>query len=242
MVLTPRAEDLIGPVRAVLDQIRATIAVTQPFDPASSDRSIGIMASDYTLEVLLRPALLEFAEEAPAMRFEIMPLGDDIVEELQRGRADLLITIDTAISTEHPSVLLYEDDYVVVGWSGNRVLADGMTKELYEQLGHVSTRFGRHGRPSFEEWALKGQSISRRIEITVPTFSAVAGLLVGSARISTMHRRLAERLSGTMPLRVMEVPFEIPGIRQTAQWATGNDGDAGIRWLVKRLQAIAATA
>ncbi|MFM1886579.1 MAG: hypothetical protein RL026_1736, partial [Pseudomonadota bacterium] len=33
MVLTARAENLVGPVRAVLEQIRSTIAVSPPFNP-----------------------------------------------------------------------------------------------------------------------------------------------------------------------------------------------------------------
>jgi DNA-binding transcriptional LysR family regulator len=240
MVLTPRGEDLVEPVRAVLDQIRATIAVAQPFDPASSDRKMAIMASDYTVEVLLRTALLAFEEEAPNMAFEISPLGDDLIEELQRGRADVLITIDTVISTEHPSEQLYEDDYVVIGWSGNPALAGPMTKELYEQLGHITTRFGRTRVPSFEEWALKSQSIARRVEVVAPNFTSVASFLVGSHRIATMHRRLAERVVRTMPLKILEVPFQIPAIRQAAQWSSSSAGDPAIAWLVQRLKQIAA--
>lgn len=241
MALTPRGEELIDPVRAVLDQIRATIAVAPPFDPMSSDRHLAIMASDYTVEVLLRQAMLAFEDEAPRMTFEISPLGDDVVEELQRGRADLLITIDTAISTEHPAEQLYEDDYVVVGWSGNRSLTKRMTKECYEQLGHIVTRFGRARLPSFEEWALKGQSIQRRVELVAPSFTSVATLLVGSQRIATMHRRLAERVVRSMPLKIVETPFEIPAIRQTAQWSSSSANDPAILWLVQRLKQLAAS-
>ena len=238
MVPTPRGEELIGPVRAVLDQIRSTIAVAQPFDPISSDRTMRIMASDYTVEVLLREALLEFAEEAPRMSFEILPMVDDLVEELQRGRADLLITIDTAISTEHPFQTLYEDDFVAVGWSGNRALPVTMTPELYQELGHVTVRFGWQRIPSFEEWALRSLSVHRRIEVVAPTFTSVASFLVGSQRIATMHRRLARRLASMMPLKLMEVPFHIPPIRQTAQWATSSAGDEAINWVASRLSQI----
>ncbi len=239
MVLTPRGEELIVPVRAVLDQIRSTIVVAHPFDPASSDRVLRIMASDYTVEVLLRAALLEFAEEAPQMCFEISPMVDDLVEELQRGRADLLITIDTAISTEHPSQLLYTDDFVAVGWSGNRELPTAMTPVLYQQLGHVTVQFGWQRIPSFEEWALRGLSVHRRIEVVAPSFASVASFLVGSQRIATMHRRLAQHLARSMPLKLMEMPFPIPPIRQTAQWAASSSGDAAINWVVSRLVQIA---
>lgn len=242
MVLTPRGEELIHPVAAVLDQIRTTIAVAQPFDPAHTDRNVTIMASDYTVEVLLRRALLVFAEEAPSMRFEISPMGDNLVDELQRGFADLLITLDTVISTEHPSEMLYEDDFVVVAWSGNRVTDGPMTKALYEQLGHVTVRFGRQRTPSFEEWALRSQAVHRRIEVVAPTFASVAGLLVGSERIATMHRRLANSMARAMPLKIMEVPFDIPSIRQAVQWSQASANDHALLWVVSRLKQIAAEA
>lgn len=241
MVLTPRGEELIGPVRAVLDQIRSTIAVSQPFDPASSDRRLAILASDYSVEVLLRPAMLAFEEEAPSMMFEITPLGDDLVEELQRGRADLLITVDSAISTEHPSIQLYEDDYVVVGWSGNRTLAEPMTKELYESLGHVVIRLGRQRLPSVEEWALKSRLVDRRVEVVAPTFASVASIVAGSQRIATMHRRHAQRAARSLPLKLMELPFAIPPIRQMAQWPSSSANDPAIAWLVERLHQIATS-
>lgn len=38
MVLTARAEELIEPVRAVLEQIRTTLAIAPQFDPATCDR------------------------------------------------------------------------------------------------------------------------------------------------------------------------------------------------------------
>ena len=68
MVLTARAESLVEPVRAVLEQIRTTISVSPPFDPATSDRAMTIMASDYVTEVLLATALREIADVAPLMR------------------------------------------------------------------------------------------------------------------------------------------------------------------------------
>jgi DNA-binding transcriptional LysR family regulator len=59
MVLTARAESLVEPVRAVLEQVRSTIAVAPQFDPATADRQIRIMASDYSTEVLLATVALE---------------------------------------------------------------------------------------------------------------------------------------------------------------------------------------
>lgn len=239
MVLTARGEGLVEPVRNVLDQIRATISITPPFDPLTSDRTITIMASDYLTEVLLAPACLDFAETAPNMRFEIRGMSDAIVEALERGTVDVIISIDYAISTDHPSMVLFEEEHVIVGWSGNPAMAQPMTKELFFELGHVTARFGKGSVPSFEDWFLRRQPQKRRIEVIAPTFMSVPGLIIGSKRIASMHRRMATRLAEYLPLTIHPVPFDMPPIREAAQWHITNNNDPAIRWLVERLAIIA---
>jgi LysR family nod box-dependent transcriptional activator len=58
-------------------------------------------------------------------------MSEMLTETLERGFIDLLITIDYAISTDHPSQILFEDDYVVAGWSQNPAMAGPMTRDLY---------------------------------------------------------------------------------------------------------------
>ncbi len=235
MILTARAEELVEPVRAVLDQIRSTISIAPPFDPATSDRLIRVMASDYVTEVLLANALNELVIVAPHMRFEIMPMADGLVEALDRSTVEILITIDYAISADHPSQILFEDDHVVIGWAGNPAMAQPMTKELYFELGHVTARLGKGRIPAFEDWFARRQKQQRRVEITAPSFLSVPALVIGSNRIATVHRRLAERLAEYLPLVVSEPPFVIPPIREAIQWHISNNNDPAIRWVVERL-------
>ena len=242
MILTSRAEELIEPVRAVLEQIRTTIAVSPPFDPATADRQVRIMASDYSTEVLLSEALIEFERDAPHMRFEIQPMNDAPVEALERGFVDLLLTIDYVISSDHPSHILFDDDYVVVGWKDNPALAQPMTRELYFSLGHVTARFGRLRVPAFEDWFVRRQKQQRRIDVVAPSFLSLPGLVIGTNRIATMHRRLAMRVVGTLPLLVREMPFDIPPIREAIQWHITNNNDPALRWVVERLAALASDA
>lgn len=223
----------------MLDQIRTTIAVPPPFDPATCDRSIRLMASDYITEVLLTTALTDVNQMAPNMRFEVQPLTEVLLESLERGFVDLLITIDYAISADHPSQILFEDDYVVVGWNGNPAMAGPMTKELYFELGHVTARFGRGRVSAFEDWFVRRQKRQRRIEIVAPSFLSLPGLVIGSNRIATMHRRLANKLAAYLPLTLREVPLDMPPIREAIQWHISSNNDPAIRWLVERIVASA---
>ncbi|GGD55587.1 LysR family transcriptional regulator [Erythrobacter arachoides] len=239
MVLTTRAEELIEPTRAVLEQIRQTIAVAPEFDHATSDRTIRFMASDYTTEVLLAPAMQHFAVAAPEMRFEIQHMGSAPVESLERGSVDLLVTVDFATSADHPSELMFEDDYVVVGDAGNPAMDEEMTSELYLSLPHVTVRFGKARIPAFDDWYMRRKKRQRRIEVVTASFVTMPALIVGTRRIATMHRRLAEKLGRRYPLRFAEVPFEIPPVREVAQWDVASSNDAALRWVVGELKKVA---
>ena len=94
--------------------------------------------------------------------------------------------------------------------------------------------------PAFEEWFVRRQKQQRRIEVVSPTFLSLPGLLVGTRRIATMHRRLAEQVVRTFPLVMRELPFAMPPIREAVQWHISNTNDASLRWVVERLMTVAA--
>ncbi len=240
MVLTARADELVEPVRAVLEQIRTTISVAPQFDPATCDRTLRLMASDYMTEVLLTRVFSGIADEAPNMRFEIQPMTEGPVDSLERGFVDLLLTVDFGMTSDHPSQILFDDDYVVIGCELNPAMAGPMTKDVYFELGHVTSRFGKARIPAFDDWFMRRQKQQRRIEIAAPSFLSIPGLVAGSKRIATIHRRLAMRIAGQFPIVVRELPLSMPPIREGAQWHLSNNNDAAIRWFVEKLALFAA--
>lgn len=242
MALTVRAEELIEPVRSVLEQIRSTITVAPPFDPATAERNIGIMASDYITQVLLCEVIAQIERDAPGLRFEIQPMGDSPHDLLERGYLDLLVTIDYAVSTDHPSQLLFEEDYVVIGWDANPAMSRPMTRDLYFELGHVTARFGKARVAAFDDWFVRRQKQQRRVEVIAPTFLSLAGLVANTNRIATVHRRMAEMFVRSFPIVMRETPFAIPPIREVVQWHISNGNDAALRWVVERLVAAARDA
>ena len=236
MVLTPRAEELLEPVRAVLMQIKSTITTRPNFQPEESERKFVIMASDYTLTVALAGALEKIVAVAPDLTFEFVPPDERTVERLQRGEADLWITLEQYVSPEYPSELLFEDDYVVVAWKGNTAIKDRISRAQYFDLGHVSSRSGNVRLPTFEAWFLETQPQHRRVEVVAPSFTTAPLLLVGTNRIATMHRRLAQVWARSLPLTIYETPIEIPTIRQVVQWNSSCSSDVGLRWLIDQFR------
>jgi LysR family nod box-dependent transcriptional activator len=239
MYLTARAEELIEPVRDVLDRVRDTIAIAPTFEPATADRQVRIMASDYSTQVLLADALAEMHRTAPGIRFDIQTMNDAPIDALERGRIDLLLTIDCAISTDHPSQFLFSDDYVVIGAAKNPALAGPLTRDQYFELGHVTASFGNAKVPSFDEWCMRCGTKQRRIEVVAPSFMALPGLVTNTNRIAIMLRRLAEQVANEPLLVIRELPFALPTIREAIQWHRTNENDPGLVWIVNQLKQAA---
>jgi LysR family nod box-dependent transcriptional activator len=83
---------------------------------------------------------------------------------------------------------------------------------------------------------------SRRVEVVAPSFHLLGGLVVGTHRIATVHRRMAERMAQTAPLLLRELPFSIPPIREGVQWHVASGNDPAINWIVERIQLCAGVA
>jgi DNA-binding transcriptional LysR family regulator len=239
MVLTPRAFSLMAPVHTALLQIEATVAAPADFDPRKCDRRFVVEASDYVSEVLLGQVSRRLAELAPSATLAIAPRGINPEIALESGQIDLLITPDFYASPDHPSELLFEDDFVVAGWSGNELLTDPLSADVFYQLGHVSAVFGRHEEPSFAERHLPREGRVRRIEVTVPSFLQGVPFLIGTQRVMMLHRRLAASLSRHLPLRAVPPPFPLPSLREVIQIHRIRAADPSFRWLAGLLHEAA---
>lgn len=231
MVLTPLAESLAGPVREVLLQIQTTIETKPGFDPLESTRHFRVICSDYPGTVLMAECARLLSERAPLTTLELIAPHDGMHQSIERAEVDLLILPDKFMSGEHPSAMLFEDSYVCAVWSGNRKVGNSMSLDEYLASGHVTTNFGTHRGPTFEESFLKSIGRNRRIEVTTNTFNTLPQYVIGTSRIATMHRRLAELFATYFPLRLLESPIAIPSLVEQMTWPKSMDTDLAHRYL-----------
>jgi len=234
MVLTPRAETLVDRVREILLRVDSDIVAPAVFDPATSTRAFSMLVSDFTTTVFM-PALLQaLYARAPLMQLHLRPQVRKPSEPLENGEADFLIIPMQYVSSLHPCVPLFEDDYVVVSWDGHPTVRESLTREQYLSAGHVVASYGSDGArnlPVLEGWFLEREGISRRIEVTAPTMAALPGLVVGTQRLATVHRRVAQQAQQHLPIRIWPTPMAIPRLVQMLQWNRLRESDAGLRWI-----------
>lgn len=232
LILTPRAKELVDPVREVLMRIDTTIAAQPQFDPATETRQFTLLVSDYTTAVLIPVLLAELYREAPNLRIRLRDQSEKPDEVLEQGEVDFLVIPSQYIARDHPSAALFEEDYLCVTWEGNTRVQERLTFDDYLSCGHVIATF-EHTNPlsTFDGWFMESFDVKRRVEVTAPSMSALPSLVVGTDRIATVHRRIALRAQATLPIKVWEPPPRIPRLVQMLQWHKHRTNDPAITWL-----------
>ncbi len=230
MVRTPMGETLAQPVRDLLIQMRATLENRAQFQPHLSSRTFTLMASDYVGMVLMPEVSRRLNDIAPQCAIELFSPTDEAALEIERGHVDFLLLPDTHILEQHPSSALFTDEFVCVVCRD--VGPQTLSFDDYKHNGHVLVRFGtEHRAPTVDDWFLRSFDFERKMEVTTNTFNSVPPYLIGTQRIATMHRRLAERWARYLPLRILPTPWAAPQMTISLQWNKYQQHDPGLAWL-----------
>jgi LysR family transcriptional regulator, nod-box dependent transcriptional activator len=242
MICTPLGESLAEPVRRILLEIHATVAAQPSFNPGTATRCFKLMMSDYVATVLMSKALPRIERLAPRVKIEI--LCNDVsspFDELDRADVDLLIMPQTYLREPHPYDVLFEDAFTGVAWKDNALIpSDGrLSVEQYLSLGHVTARFATARASTVDEWFVTQLGHERRVEVVAMNFSSVFVSLLGTQRAATIHTRLARYYERYLPIRLFEVPFELPPLAEAMQWHRHFNADPGTLWLRGVLKEVA---
>jgi LysR family nod box-dependent transcriptional activator len=229
MDLTPLGASLLAPVSDLLVRIDATLGTRPEFDPASTRRRFSVMASDYVVTVLLADVLRRVHQEAPGVAIELRLPSRDSALQLEGGELDLLITPEAFTATGQATVQLFEDDYCAVADRANASVQEALSLAQYSALRHVC--YESQGKPFFETWFERAHGEIRQVEITAHSFQMLPMLVLGTKRIATMHRHMAERLAVTMPIKLVRLDFHVPHILEVLQWHKHREMDPGSQWL-----------
>ena len=235
MVLTPHAEGLVEPVRDLLLRAESITKHNTNFDPATAVRTFRLRMSDYAATVLLPGFVPALRKLAPGVTLDIQSNLHMPVESLERGEIDLLIMPQQFMSKSHPSEVLFEDGYVCVVWSENKLVKNRISLAQYLAMGHAAVKFSDMASPVLEDWFASQFGQRRRIEVISMAFTLLPQLVAGTDLIATMHERLARKYAKLFPLRLIPPPMQIPTLTECVQWHKYHDFDPGILWLRRLL-------
>ena len=125
---TQRALELASGVRAGLEKL-ATLTRKNPV-PVEAQRTFCIGATDYPCMVVLPSLVKRLAKSAPTVDLRVFPANHiDLVQQLEQGRADLLVGSFTEVPAGISRSRLLREDEVIVVRTGHPLTRGRMTKE-----------------------------------------------------------------------------------------------------------------
>ena len=237
MVPTPFALSLQPEIGEKISELRALIARKGRFNPESSDRHFKIAGSDYITTVLLNPLLNALASEAPSIKFDFDLPSPASQQRLANGELDLMLAPKAFSIPGHPSQCIFTERHVAVAWSENPLTRSTLSRDSFVEAGHVGVSIA--GRFTFAEDWLHQHGIERRIEVRAPSFIQAPFLVPGTMRLCVMHERLAKVMAEHLPLKVLELPFDLPPMEEMMQYHSTREADLGLLWLREKICALA---
>lgn len=230
MLPTPRALELRGPVRQVLDEIEAIVQPRAAFDPASASLTFTLSASDY-VEYALLPKLVDYLErKAPGVRLEVRSLDLQLVSmQMESGEVDLCITgLQNAAPGLHLRPL-YTERLVSVVRRDHPGVGAQLTLDKFCSLEHIQVSLRGSGFSTRIDEALAALGRKRRARLAVPHFLLVPEIVARSDMISSLPERLARGYA--TQLRILEPPVELQKFNVGEMWHERNERDPAQQWL-----------
>ncbi len=240
MMSTPFADSMARPVRDLLLQAQAIAARRPELSPEKMQRDITLVASDYVSAIVLADAIRLVCAQAPGIRVSIWPVSEFFSEQLDSGEIDLLIASSTALTAAHPSETLFTDTFSCIAALDHPTVQGAITADQYYALGHVAVAWGRGHIRTHDQSVMARSARTRRNEIVLSSFGMVPGYVVGTARIATIHTRLARRMATQWPVQLLPCPVEIPAITVGMQWNRSTADDPAMAWFRQLLKTVCA--
>jgi len=234
----------IGPnLHAALVQLQSALTPAD-FDPATSDHRVSVIAGAYACAVLMPAVVADLQARAPGVLLRISEHPLDLVDQLDTGQVDLVISVIESAPERFARERLFTEALTWVVRAGHPICAAPATLEDLVGVPHVVVAGRREtsGRPAISvrsswedlgafESELAKRNLRRRIGVVAPdTFSALT-IVVRSEMAALIPRRLALLSAQSGRLALIDPPYETPPVDVTLLYRKDRLAEPPIAWM-----------
>ncbi len=237
---TTRGLELLGPLREALGGVERMLSAQTPFDPARTELTWRVVASDYAQHAILLPLLAHLRRRAPGMRVAVYaPVPAEIARMAERGDIDIAFTTTEIAPERMRSTVLFAERYRFIARKRHPLLGKGpITSAQFCGLDHVVVSPEGGGFKGPTDVLLAARRQKRRVVVSVPHFLSVPDLVRRSDMVAMLPERLLDGRSQGLQLR--DAPVQPPGFEMAMSWHERVHLDPAHAWL--RAQVMAAVS
>jgi DNA-binding transcriptional LysR family regulator len=225
-------------VHACVQELEDLLNSTRPFVPAVETHTFRVAASDYAVLLLFGPLMRRLAVSAPNLSVRFVRMDVAFAERSLAGDIDFSI-LPAQFDSGLPSTPLFEDSWVCAAWSGHPSLGEKLTLEEFLIQPHLAFNFSDPGHASVADEHLARKGYERRIVASTESFAAAPFLLQETRLLTMVPRRLGERLREAADIRLLELPFEVPPLREKLAWNPRYTSSPAHAWMREQFTEVA---
>ncbi len=234
MVPTEHCQTIMPSVREGLRCFEQTLQKDIKFDIRSQERSLYLGVREI-LEALFFPALMQRigGECIPLSLHSALSLSQSASRDLRSGKFDLVMDTLYPVDKDIETQLLGVDQFVLVCHQHHQI-AGNLTLESYLQHQHVVASLRDTDINIVDRTLTQIQHI-RDIALRCENFFAAIKVLCRTDLIMTMPSAAARQFAKFMPVQILDLPFEVPGVPVHMYWHSSRSQDPVLVWLREAL-------
>lgn len=241
LVLTPRAEDCVADVEAIL-AAAGRVLKAEGFDPETTARSFRFGASDYAMMTAIPGVVRKLRMVAPRARIDVAHVDTGLFRRLAKRELDIAFVGASRPDGPFASQELFREHLVGLVCQRHPLAIKAgqgkLTLKDYLAYPHVAVTF-RSRRQSSIDAKLAELGKTRRVAMVTPNFAANIASLQGTDLIMSLPSRLAS-VAQQRGLVVFKLPLAVPDYPYLMSWHRSTDGDPALMWLRKLISEAAA--
>ena len=231
MAPTPRARQLLEPVRQALAALQQGLNAEAEFDPAHAERTVVLGLRDGLEACVLPPIMAYLMAQAPGIELQSLQVSRrDMVRELAAGRLDLAMDVQLPVPAEIEQRPVLTVPLVVLARRGHPLAGKPLTLARYLAAAHVLVSSRRRG-PGLEDFGLAQAGHQRCITLRCQHYQAAMAVVASTDLLLTAPEMLARQLAPAQQFVMLDLPVALPPMSLYFYWHRDQDQDPGHRWL-----------
>lgn len=235
---TPRARQLSGPIRNVLDQVRDILRDQWVFEYSTAEKTFKIAMSDYS-EMILLPRLSSWLQHvAPGIDIEVVPLLEETLpRDLQNNKIDLAIGFLPYLESGFYCQRVILERFVSVIRNDHPSIRSEVTMEEYVSYLHVAVGY-RGPKGTAIDQALDKLGQKRRVAVRVHNFGTIPPIINRTEFMGDLPLRMAQQSNQMLGLKIIQLPFDVEDTVINQFWHERVNNDPAHQWLRRAIKEI----
>ena len=237
MTLTPRAEELIIPVREIINRIE-NVFENEQFDPSTGVKHFRIGMLESAVAIVFPKLIAEFRKTAPnctvsAVSIEFIASPD----EFNSLKLDAALLLHDNIPKSFISEILGSLNSVCLADKNHPILKNSkLTKKMFLNSPHILAASGKE--IDFEMNLENFYKDNKIMYFKVPYLLAALSMLRDTDLLCIVHDAINLDFQKNFDIIVKKLPIELPEIDYRLIWSPDKQNDSANIWLRKTVKKV----